>query len=124
MQLEDETRSKIESLINSNDVVLFMKGNRQMPQCGFSSRVVQILDGLIPDYDTLDVLANPDIRDGIKLYSSWPTVPQLYVRASDTSAVRQTKGVIGVFSTKTATAEQCRLKGPLPNSPYQSLPLR
>jgi monothiol glutaredoxin len=80
MNLEDETRSKIESLIGSNEVVLFMKGNRQMPQCGFSSKVVQILDGLIPDYHTLDVLSNPDIRDGIKVFSSWPTVPQLYVK--------------------------------------------
>lgn len=80
MNLEDETRSKIESLIGSNEVMLFMKGNRQMPQCGFSSKVVQILDGLIPDYHTLDVLSNPDIRDGIKVFSSWPTVPQLYVK--------------------------------------------
>ncbi len=80
MNLEEETRSRIELLISSNEVVLFMKGNRQMPQCGFSSKVVQILDGLIPDYHTLDVLSNPDIRDGIKLYSSWPTIPQLYVK--------------------------------------------
>lgn len=80
MNLDEETRTRIESLINSNEVVLFMKGNRQMPQCGFSSRVVQILDGLIPEYETLDVLSNPDLREGIKVYSSWPTVPQLYVK--------------------------------------------
>ena len=57
-----------------------MKGNRQMPQCGFSAQVVQILDSLVPDYDTVDVLSDPEVRQGIKEYSSWPTVPQLYVR--------------------------------------------
>ena len=80
MTLDDQTRERIDTLIESHEVLLFMKGDRQMPQCGFSSRVIQILDGLIPDYQTLDVLSNPDIRDGIKVYSSWPTIPQLYVK--------------------------------------------
>jgi monothiol glutaredoxin len=57
-----------------------MKGNRLMPQCGFSAKVVQILDGIIADYQTVDVLADPAIRDGIKAFSNWPTIPQLYVR--------------------------------------------
>jgi Grx4 family monothiol glutaredoxin len=61
-------------------VVLFMKGDRHTPQCGFSARVVQILDGLLPDYTTCDVLEEPEIRHGIKEYTRWPTVPQLYVR--------------------------------------------
>jgi monothiol glutaredoxin len=66
-------------MIASDRVVLFMKGNRAAPQCGFSARVVQILDSLLPSYTTVDVLRAPDVREGIKEYSSWPTIPQLYV---------------------------------------------
>jgi monothiol glutaredoxin len=80
MPLNAGLRDRITSIIEQNDVVLFMKGNRMMPQCGFSGRVIQILDGLISEYDTVDVLADPEIRDGIKEYSSWPTIPQLYVK--------------------------------------------
>jgi monothiol glutaredoxin len=80
MPLDDATRSRIESLIAENPVVLFMKGTRLAPQCGFSATVVGILDGLVDEYATCDVLADPDIRNGIKDYSSWPTIPQLYVR--------------------------------------------
>ncbi len=79
MSLSDETRSRLASTIGSSRVVLFMKGNRSMPQCGFSATVVQILDSLVPEYATVDVLADPEIRGGIKEYSSWPTIPQLYV---------------------------------------------
>ncbi len=79
MSLSDETRSRIASTIGSDRVVLFMKGNRSVPQCGFSATLVQILDSLVPEYATVDVLADPEIREGIKEYSSWPTVPQLYV---------------------------------------------
>ena len=77
--LNDETRRQIDSLIASDRVVLFMKGNRSQPQCGFSATVVQILGELVPEFTTVDVLADPAIRDGIKAYSSWPTIPQLYV---------------------------------------------
>jgi monothiol glutaredoxin len=56
-----------------------MKGNRLQPQCGFSARVVQILDSLLPEYTTVDVLRTPEIREGIKEFSAWPTIPQLYV---------------------------------------------
>jgi monothiol glutaredoxin len=80
MSLDDTTRQRLQSLIDAGPVVLFMKGNRQQPQCGFSAQLVQILDSLVPDYATVDVLADPDVRQGIKEYSSWPTVPQLYVR--------------------------------------------
>ena len=80
MALSEHTRGRIESYIHSGDVVVFMKGNRSMPQCGFSGRVVQILDSLVEDYQTVDVLADPEIRDGIKEYSSWPTIPQLYLK--------------------------------------------
>jgi monothiol glutaredoxin len=77
--MDDRTRQEIDSLIASDRVVLFMKGNRRQPQCGFSATVVGILDEIVPEYTTVDVLANPAIRDGIKAYSSWPTIPQLYV---------------------------------------------
>ncbi|MDX1649164.1 MAG: Grx4 family monothiol glutaredoxin [Myxococcota bacterium] len=79
MELDDATRSRIRSLIESDRVVLFMKGHREAPQCGFSATVVRILDQMLPDYSTVDVLSEPAIREGIKAYSSWPTIPQLYV---------------------------------------------
>ncbi len=80
MQLNEETRTRIQGLVGSDDVVLFMKGNRQFPQCGFSATVVQILDHLIPQYSTVDVLQDPEVREGIKLFTQWPTIPQLYVK--------------------------------------------
>ncbi len=80
MDLDDSTRERLQTIIDSSPVVLFMKGNRQMPQCGFSAQVVQILDSLLPEYATVDVLSDPEVRQGIKVYSSWPTIPQLYVR--------------------------------------------
>ena len=80
MSLDAETRQRIAALIDSHPVLLFMKGNRDFPQCGFSAQTIQILNGLLPDYETFDVLSDPEIREGIKAYSSWPTIPQLYVR--------------------------------------------
>jgi monothiol glutaredoxin len=80
MSLATATRQRIRTPIESEDVVLFMKGDRDTPPCGFSSTVVQILDQLIPHYKTVDVLADPEVREGIKEYASWPTIPQLYVR--------------------------------------------
>ena len=77
--LSDTTRNRIGSIIASDRVVLFMKGTPQSPQCGFSASVVQILNGLLPSYTTFDALGDPEIREGIKAYSSWPTIPQLYV---------------------------------------------
>ena len=70
----------IDSEVKSNDVVLFMKGTPQFPMCGFSGQVVQILDYLGVPYKGLNVLENDDLRDGIKAYSNWPTIPQLYVK--------------------------------------------
>ena len=66
--------------VKSNDVVLFMKGTPQFPMCGFSGQVVQILDHLGVSYKGLNVLENDDLRNGIKAYSNWPTIPQLYVK--------------------------------------------
>jgi len=72
--------SDIKAKIDTNSVMLFMKGTPQFPQCGFSSVVVQILDHLGVDYNTANVLENDDLRDGIKTFSDWPTIPQLYVK--------------------------------------------
>jgi monothiol glutaredoxin len=80
VDIDPNTREKLDSLIQSSDVMLFMKGDREAPQCGFSATVVRILDTLIPEYNTADVLQDAGIRDGIKTYSSWPTIPQLYVK--------------------------------------------
>lgn len=78
--MDAETQGLIQQSINQHPVVLFMKGSRRAPQCGFSARVVQILDSLVDDYQTLDVLSDQRLREGIKEFSSWPTIPQLYVR--------------------------------------------
>jgi monothiol glutaredoxin len=80
MSLDPETKSKLEQIVTSDAVVLFMKGNRSFPQCGFSASVVGILNTLIPKYTTVNVLADAAVRDGMKQYSDWPTFPQLYVR--------------------------------------------
>lgn len=74
-----ETQARIDELVKQNKVMVFMKGNKLMPQCGFSNNVVQILNVLGVPFETCDVLADPEIRQGIKEYSSWPTVPQVYV---------------------------------------------
>jgi len=74
-----DAQTRIADLVKSNDVVLFMKGTALFPQCGFSSRAIAILDRLEAKYETVDVLQDPEIRQGIKEYSEWPTIPQLYV---------------------------------------------
>jgi len=70
---------RIQQLIDNNRILVFMKGNRAIPQCGFSATVVQVLERLGADYATVDVLEDPEIRDGIKAFSSWPTIPQVYI---------------------------------------------
>ena len=75
-----DTNARLDEIVNANDVVLFMKGSALFPQCGFSSRAVAILDHLGVSYETVDVLQDPEIRQGIKAYSDWPTIPQLYVK--------------------------------------------
>jgi monothiol glutaredoxin len=75
-----DVQKELSQVIDSNAVILFMKGNREMPQCGFSARVVQILDACEVDYATVDILQDPEVRSGIKVYSNWPTLPQLYVQ--------------------------------------------
>jgi monothiol glutaredoxin len=76
-----DTTTRLDEIVRSSDVVLFMKGTALFPQCGFSSRAIAILDHLGVAYETVDVLQDPEIRQGIKAYSDWPTIPQLYVKA-------------------------------------------
>ena len=78
--MSQEVHSRIAQLVEGNDVVLFMKGTPLFPQCGFSSRAIAILDHLGTEYETVDVLQDQEIRQGIKHYSDWPTIPQLYVK--------------------------------------------
>jgi monothiol glutaredoxin len=73
-------KERIEEIVRDNDIVLFMKGTELFPQCGFSSRAVAILEHLQAPFKTVDVLQDPDIRQGVKEYSNWPTIPQLYVK--------------------------------------------
>jgi monothiol glutaredoxin len=75
-----DVRDRIEQIVRNDDIVLFMKGTPLFPQCGFSSRAIAILDHLGVKYETVDVLQDPEVRAGIKDYSDWPTVPQLYVK--------------------------------------------
>ncbi|MEO0351984.1 MAG: Grx4 family monothiol glutaredoxin [Cyanobacteria bacterium P01_A01_bin.15] len=77
--MSPEVKEKINSLLASNKILVFMKGTKLMPQCGFSNNVAQILNSLGAPYETIDVLADYDIRQGIKEYSNWPTIPQVYI---------------------------------------------
>lgn len=79
MNLSDATRQKIENYLNQDRVVLFMKGTPRQPMCGFSAKTAGILDGLLDGYTTVDVLGDQDIREGIKVFGNWPTIPQLYI---------------------------------------------
>ena len=75
-----DIQSTIDNLVKTNDVVLFMKGDADQPKCGFSATVVRILDVVGVPFKDIDVLANMDVREGVKEYSNWPTVPQLYIK--------------------------------------------
>ena len=80
MSLDPTLKSRLDALVHGHPVVLFMKGTRDQPRCGFSAAAVGALDALLDDYVGVDVLADPEIREGIKAYGNWPTIPQLYVR--------------------------------------------
>ena len=79
MSLSDKTRDQIESIIQNDRVVLFMKGTPQSPMCGFSSKTAGLLDSILSDYKSVDVLEDQEIREGIKVFGNWPTIPQLYI---------------------------------------------
>ena len=76
----NDIQNKLKEMIQNNDVVLFMKGTPQAPQCGFSARVVKILDSYQVPFQGIDILADNNIREGVKQYSNWPTLPQLFVK--------------------------------------------
>jgi len=78
--MDASTKSRIDSLIATSPIFVFMKGSKLMPQCGFSNNVVQILHSLGVTFETFDVLSDMEIRQGIKEFSSWPTIPQIYVK--------------------------------------------
>ena len=78
--IDENTRERIQKEVGSNDVLLFMKGTPVFPQCGFSAAVIQVLSHLQVKFNSVNVLENMDIREGIKHYSDWPTIPQLYVK--------------------------------------------
>ena len=75
-----EIQERIRKVIEENSVMLFMKGSPDFPQCGFSGRVVQILEASGAEFGSADVLMDPELREGIKAYSNWPTIPQLYIQ--------------------------------------------
>lgn len=76
----EDVKNKIDAVLTSNDVVLFMKGTPSFPQCGFSARAVAILNECNAQFHAIDVLADQVIREGIKAYGNWPTIPQLYIK--------------------------------------------
>ena len=78
--MSDDIQTSIDNAVKGNDVLLFMKGTPDFPQCGFSSAVVNCLDYLGVEYQAVNVLENQSVREGIKVYSNWPTIPQLYVK--------------------------------------------
>ncbi|TPG43490.1 Grx4 family monothiol glutaredoxin [Sphingomonas koreensis] len=78
--MTEDANARIDQVVKANDVVLFMKGSPLFPQCGFSSRAIAILQHLGADFESVDVLQDQGIRQGIKAYSDWPTIPQLYVK--------------------------------------------
>jgi monothiol glutaredoxin len=114
MDMTNETRDRIQALIQEHDVLLFMKGNREAPQCGFSATVVSVLDQLLPQYATFDVLSDGDVREGVKDFSSWPTIPQLYVKGEfiggcdiiqESFATGELQTALGVASESAPPAE-------------------
>ena len=80
MAMDAELKARIDALIAASPIRVFMKGNKLMPQCGFSNNAVQIFNALGVPFETIDVLADPEIRQGIKEYSNWPTIPQVYLK--------------------------------------------
>ena len=78
--MDSQTKERIQTLIQSSPIFVFMKGTKLMPQCGFSNNVVQILNALGMSFETFDVLSDMEIRQGIKDFSEWPTIPQIYVK--------------------------------------------
>jgi monothiol glutaredoxin len=107
--MTDDSHARIADIVTTNDVVLFMKGTPLFPQCGFSSKAIAILDHLEVSYETVDVLQDMGVRQGIKAYSDWPTIPQLYVKGefvggSDIMMEMYEAGELHTLFGKTAAA--------------------
>ena len=108
--MTDESQTRIREIVDANDVVLFMKGSPLFPQCGFSSRAVAILNHLGTDFESVDVLQDQGIRQGIKAFSDWPTIPQLYVKgefigASDIMMEMYESGELKTLIDETGAAQ-------------------
>ena len=106
MTAETDTQTFIDTTIKGHDIVLFMKGTPEAPKCGFSSLVVQVLDHLGAEYVGVDVLQDQDLREGIKTYSDWPTIPQLYVKGEFIGGADIVREMFQSGELKTALAEQ------------------
>ena len=85
--MDSEVHERIDAMVKQNPVVVFMKGNPDAPQCGFSARIAMILQDYGKPFASFDVLSDPSIRQGIKEYANWPTIPQLYVEGNSSAAV-------------------------------------
>lgn len=112
--MDTALHERIDGIVKGSDVVLFMKGNRRFPRCGFSATAIEALDELGVEFETIDVLSDPDIRSGIKEYSDWPTIPQLYVKSEfvgGSDIIRQMAGsgdlhkMLGLELEEVATPE-------------------
>jgi len=106
MTAETDVHTFIDTTIKGHDVVLFMKGTPEQPRCGFSSLVVQVLDHLGVDYVGVDVLQDEELRQGIKAYSDWPTIPQLYVKGEFIGGSDIVREMFQSGELKTALAEK------------------
>ena len=102
----DEVHGFIDKTIKDHDVVLFMKGTPEQPQCGFSGMVVQVLDHLGVEYIGVNVLQDPALRDGIKAYSDWPTIPQLYLKGEFIGGADIVREMFQTGELKTALSEK------------------
>ena len=106
MTAQTDTQTFIDTTVKGHDVVLFMKGTPDQPRCGFSSLVVQVLDHLGAEYVGVDVLQDADLREGIKTYSDWPTIPQLYVKGEFIGGADIVREMFQSGELKTALSEQ------------------
>ena len=104
--MNSDAGTRIAEIVNGHDVVLFMKGTPLFPQCGFSSKAIAILEHLGVEYDSVDVLQDQDIRQGIKAYSDWPTIPQLYVKGEFVGGCDIIKEMFETGELKSMLAEQ------------------
>ncbi|HWU49740.1 MAG TPA: Grx4 family monothiol glutaredoxin [Asticcacaulis sp.] len=104
--MSDDVNAFIDTTIKTHDVVLFMKGTPEQPRCGFSGLVVQVLDHLGVDYVGVDVLQDNDLREGVKVYSDWPTIPQLYVKGEFLGGADIVREMFQSGELKTTLSEQ------------------